>query len=346
VNTVYVALNDWQRGNYKPYVVKSADRGRTWTNITGDLPAKHDVWALAPDHVNDNLIFAGTEFGLFFTVDGGTHWVQLKGGMPITQVRDVTIQKRENDVVMATFGRGFWVLDDFSALREINPQTLNEEARLFPLRHAYSFTPGGVMQAGANGIGALSGNWTTPNPPVGAWITYNVKAAYPAETKLVLTITDANNNQVRRCELDKTAGLRRFVWGLNGDPAPVDTSAAGRAGAGRGGRGGAGGGAAGRGGAGGGAAGRGGAAGAGAPPAAGGAGAPPPNGGITACAPAAGGAGGFGGGGGGGRGGPGGGRVNPGVYHASIGKMVGTTVTPIGPSQTFQVIALPAAPPQ
>jgi hypothetical protein len=341
-NTIFVALNDWQRGNYKPYIVKSTDRGHTWTNITGDLPAKHDVWAVAQDHVNGNLVFAATEFGLFFTTDGGTHWVQLKGGMPLTQVRDLTIQRRESDVVMATFGRGFYVLDDYSALREVTPQTLAEEARLFPLRHAYSFTPGGVMQAGANGIGALSGNWTTPNPPVGAWITYNVKAAYPADTRLVLTITDGTGNQVRRCELDKTAGFRRFAWGLNTDPAPFDSAAAGAAG-GRG----AGGGRGGRGGAGGGAAGRGGAAGAGAPPAPGAA-APAPTPGITACGPAAGGAGGpgGGGGGGGGRGGPGGGRVNPGVYRASIGKMVGTTVTAIGPSQTFQVIALPAAPPQ
>jgi hypothetical protein len=103
VNTVYVAFNNWQRGDYKPYLLKSTDRGRTFTSVAGNLPAKHDVWAIAPDFVNPNLIFAGTEFGLFVTVDGGTSWTQLKGGLPVTQVRDVTIQKRENDVVLATY---------------------------------------------------------------------------------------------------------------------------------------------------------------------------------------------------------------------------------------------------
>jgi len=86
----FVALNNWQRGDYKPYIVRSDDRGKTWKNITGDLPAKHDVWAVAQDHVNPNLLFAGTEFGLFFTVDGGSKWVQLKGGMPAAQVRDLS----------------------------------------------------------------------------------------------------------------------------------------------------------------------------------------------------------------------------------------------------------------
>ena len=91
-----------------------------------------------------NLLFAGTEFGLFFTVDGGTQLGAARGGMPPTQVRDLQLQKRESDVVMATFGRGFWILDDYSALREVSAQTLAEEARLFPLRHAYQFTPWGV----------------------------------------------------------------------------------------------------------------------------------------------------------------------------------------------------------
>jgi hypothetical protein len=319
-NTVFVALNNWQRGDYKPYVVKSTDRGRTWTNITGNLPAKHDVWALAPDHADGDLIFAGTEFGLFVTVDGGQRWTQLKGGLPVTQVRDITIQKRENDLVLATFGRGFYVLDDYSALREINPQTLAEETRLFPLRHAYSYQPGGSANAGAAGVGALSGNWTTPNPPVGAWITYNVKQDLPADAKLVLTITDNGGTQVRRCELDKTAGLRRFVWNLNGDPGltfGLPAPGAGRGGGGGGGN----------------------------PPAATATPAPavpatptPPT--IQMCVvppPAAG----FGGGGGGGRGGAGGPqRVPNGIYRASIGKMVGGVVTPIGPSQTFNVLTL------
>jgi photosystem II stability/assembly factor-like uncharacterized protein len=217
-NTVLVTLNNWQRGDYKPYIVKSTDRGRTWTNITGNLPDRHDVWTIVQDHVNGSLLFAGTEFGLFASVDGGGHWTQLKGGMPMAQVRDMTIHKRENDLVMATFGRGFYILDDYSALREITPKALTEDGRLFPLRDAYLFNTTTIAPPGTAGIGPLAGNWTAPNPPYGAVFTYHVKQALPESEKLVLTIADDSGRQVRRLELDKAAGLRRVAWNLRVDP--------------------------------------------------------------------------------------------------------------------------------
>jgi photosystem II stability/assembly factor-like uncharacterized protein len=315
-NTVYVALNNWQRGDYKPYVVKSTDRGRTWTSIAGNLPAKHDVWALAPDYVNPNLIFAGTEFGLFVTVDGGNNWVQMKGGLPVTQVRDVTIQKRENDLVLATFGRGFWVVDDITALREINPATLNDEARLFPLRHAYSFVPGGIANPGSAGVSWMGGNFNQPNPPVGAYMTYNVAKDLGADAHLVLTIQNNAGAMVRRCELDKSVGMKRVVWNLNADPGITFNN-------------------------------NGGVSNAGAP--AGGRGAVPPastdssrtgvasSPAVPSCEPPPNAGRGFGGGG---RGGFGAQRVPNGVYRASIGKMVNGVVIPLGPSQTFEVKAL------
>jgi hypothetical protein len=217
-NVVFVTLNNWQRGDYKPYVVRSTDRGRTWTNITGDLPDRHDVWSIIQDHVNGDLLFAGTEFGLFFTADGGRHWVQLKGGMPVIQVRDMTVHRRENDLVIATFGRGFYILDDYSPLREVSAQALGEDARLFPLRNAYSYNVLGQAPAGTAGLGPLAGNWTTPNPPFGAVFTYHVRQDLPASARLVLTITDDTGRQVRRMDLDSTAGMRRVAWNLRGDP--------------------------------------------------------------------------------------------------------------------------------
>ena len=221
-DTIFVTLNNWQRGDYKPYIVRSTDRGKTWTNITGNLPDKHDVYSIIQDHVNGDLLFAGTEFGLFFTVDGGKSWVRLKGGMPPAQVRDMTVQRREHDLVVATFGRGFYVLDDYSPLRELTPQALADEARLFPLRDAYAFSQTGMAPAGSAGIGPMAGNWTAPNPPFGAVFTYNLKQELPTDTRLVLTITDESNRQVRRIELDKSAGLKRIAWNLRGDvPAPA-----------------------------------------------------------------------------------------------------------------------------
>ena len=289
-DTVFVALNNWQRGDYKPYLVKSADRGRTWSSIAGDLPDRHDVWAIAQDHVNPNLLFAGTEFGLFITLDGGRHWVPLRGGLPVTQVRDLTIQKRETDLVIATFGRGFYILDDYSPLRELSPQVLDEDAHLFSLRDAYLFNPLGLAPAGAAGLGPMGGNWTAPNPPYGAVLTFNLKQDLPADAKLVMTITDDAAKPVRRFELPKGAGLRRAAWDLRGEP-PVGRGgqrAGGAAGAGRAGR-------------------------------AGGAEEEPPARG---------------------RGAQQGPLVAPGRYHAQLGKLAGSDVTPLGNAQAFMVVAL------
>jgi hypothetical protein len=136
--------------------------------------------------------------------------------------------------VIATFGRGFYVLDDYSVLRELTPAALQESARLFPLRDAYLYGQTGMSPAGSAGLGPMAGNWTAPNPPFGAVFTYNVKQDLPAGVKLALTITDDTGKQIRRLDLEKTAGLRRVAWNLRGEPATT-------AGRGAGDRGGAGG---------------------------------------------------------------------------------------------------------
>jgi hypothetical protein len=232
VNTVFVALNNWQRGDYTPYLARSTDRGRTWTAIAGDLPTRHDVWAIAQDHVNGDLLFAGTEFGLFVTVDGGGHWVQLKGGMPVAQVRDLTIQRREDDLVLATFGRGFYVLDDYGPLREMSASALAGDAHLFPLRDAYLFNLVGQNPAGAAGIGPMAGNWTSPNPPYGAVFTFNLREDPPSGAKLVMTVTDDAGKQIRRFDVANGVGLRRVAWNLRADVPEATGRAGGPGGAG------------------------------------------------------------------------------------------------------------------
>ncbi len=115
--TMYAAFDNHKKGDFKPYVLASFDTGRTWRSIAGNLPERGTVYALAEDAVVPELLFAGTEFGVFFTRDRGTTWNPLKGGLPTIQVRDLAIQERENDLVLATFGRGFYILDDYRALR-------------------------------------------------------------------------------------------------------------------------------------------------------------------------------------------------------------------------------------
>jgi hypothetical protein len=258
------------------------------------------------DHVNGDLLFAGTEFGVFVSVDGGRSWVPLRGGLPSIQVRDMQVQKRETDLVIATFGRGFYVLDDYSALREITPSTLAEEARLYPLRHAYSFNTTGLGPAGSAGIGTLSGNFQVANPPFGAVFTYHVRSALPEDTKLVLTIRNQAGQQVRRCEVDKAPGLRRVAWPLNTDPAP-------------------------------GAGGRGGGRTGGAPAAADTTPNPEEPAELQPCTGGA-------AAGRGGRGGGAGGRVPNGVYTATLSKLTGTRTTAVESPQTFQVLPVPQVP--
>ncbi len=242
-DTVFVALNNWQRGDFAPYLLRSTDRGETFTSIVGDLPDRHPVYSVIQDHENGDLLFAGTEFGVFVTVDGGNHWTQLRGGVPVMQVRDMAVQRRETDLVLGTFGRGFWVLDDYSPLRDINARSLASDVELFGLRDAYLYNSTGQAPAGSAGIQSLSGNYTTPNPPFGAVLTYHLREDLEEGRQLVLTITDNDGEQVRQIELEGTAGLRRVAWNLREDrpPASAGGQGGGRGGGRRGFRGGRGG---------------------------------------------------------------------------------------------------------
>ena len=173
-NVVYAAFDNHKNEDFKPYLLKSSNTGKTWTSIAGNLPETGTVYAFAEDTVNPNLLFAGTEFGVFFTVDGGQHWVQLKGGLPTIAVRDMVMQAREGDLVIATFGRGFYVLDDISALRQVKPEALDKSAVLFPVKDSLLYIErhplGGPKKA-------YEGDafFTADNPAYGAVFTAYLK---------------------------------------------------------------------------------------------------------------------------------------------------------------------------
>lgn len=230
-DVVFATFNNWQRGDFEPYVFKSTDRGRSWTSITGNLPSRSGAWSIVQDIETPDLMFVGLEFGVWFTVDGGSSWTQLRGGIPTIQARDLAIQPRETDLVVGTFGRGAYILDDYTALREMNAGTLAAEAKLFPLRDAYLFDP--LPQARA-----AWGNVAMPNTAFGALLTYHVRAAPADGDTLVLTIQDATGGHVRRMALPRTAGLHRVAWDLRADPPepPPDEGRGRGAQGGRGGR--------------------------------------------------------------------------------------------------------------
>ncbi len=247
VNTVYAAFDNHKNEDFKPYLLKSSDAGKTWTSIAGNLPGNGSVLAFAEDPVNANLLFAGTEFGAFFTVDSGAHWVQLKGGLPTISVHDMVIQGREGDLVIATFGRGFYVLDDVSVLRSLNGKSLEQSAASFPVKDSLLYMerhPLGLPKKGFQG----DSFFTAENPPYGAVFTAYLKdklktkkekrqdaekeaakkgetLPYPSNDELraeaeepkpevYYLVYDESGAPIRRVEGSIEAGFQRAAWDL------------------------------------------------------------------------------------------------------------------------------------
>ena len=228
-NVVYAAFNNMLRGDFTPYVLKSADRGRTWTSIRGNLPDRDQVWTLAEDGVNKNILFAGTEHGVYVTLDGGGTWQRLRAGIPSVAVRDIQIQRRETDLVAATFGRGLYIIDDYAPLRALTARPASTaDGTLAPPRPTRVYSESPFERAGF-GNGLYSGD----NPPFGALLTYTLRDATPAGTRTVLVIKDAAGRTINEVNGPGGEGLNRTVWNLRH---AADTTT--RADAGRGGRGG------------------------------------------------------------------------------------------------------------
>jgi photosystem II stability/assembly factor-like uncharacterized protein len=170
-NTVFAVADAHKFGDFSPYVFMSSDRGRSWKSIAGDLPKGTIVWVLKQDHKDENLLFIGTEFGIYFSVNKGVHWIKLDGGVPTIPFRDIELHKRDDDLVGATFGRGFYVLDDYAPLREISSAVKNGSNMLFEVRDAWWYVPNAPMQAkGMPTLGSTS--FVCENPPFGAVFTY------------------------------------------------------------------------------------------------------------------------------------------------------------------------------
>ena len=164
-NTVYLVLDNHKEGDYKPYLLKSTDKGQSWVLMNGNLPKRLLTWRVVQDHVDKNLLFAATEFGIYFTKNSGASWTQLKGGLPTISFRDITIQRAEDDLVAASFGRGFYVLDDIGALRDYDASK-SKEVQLFDTRPAYWYMPKEAI------YGQGDNTYKAKNPEFGAALTY------------------------------------------------------------------------------------------------------------------------------------------------------------------------------
>lgn len=252
-NVVYAAFNNTLNDDFKPYLLKSTDKGRTWTAIAAGLPDNGGVHTIIQDHANPDLLFCGTEFGVFATVTGGKEWFALKTGLPTISVKDLAVQRRENDLVAGTFGRGIYVLDDYTPLRHIKADDVKNEFRLFPVKDAVSF----IRTSAKYGQGATC--FLAPNPEYGAVFTYFLKES-PLTRKeirqkrdkelfdkgeripipsldeqrreaeehkpyLRFTVADESGRPIRVLRTAPSSGVNRIVWDLSYPlPAPVRES--------------------------------------------------------------------------------------------------------------------------
>lgn len=174
-NTVYVVLDNHKYGDYQPYIAKSTDRGASWSSIKSNLPDRTLLWRIVQDHVKPELFFLASEFGVYFSIDAGNEWTMLTGGMPTISFRDLAIQRRENDLVAASFGRGFFILDDYTALRGVSKEQLAQEATLFKPRKALWYIPRSHLDFDTPKGSLGSQLYMAPNPDFGATFTYYLK---------------------------------------------------------------------------------------------------------------------------------------------------------------------------
>jgi hypothetical protein len=253
-NTVYVALDAHKQGDYSPYLFVSKNGGKSWNKITKGITNKSYVWRIVQDHINPNLLFIGTEFGIYFTINGGDSWKQLKNGLPTISFRDLVIQREHDDLVAASFGRSFYVLDNYAFLRELSNDLLQEDAVLFKPRNTYLFRP---RRNGRQKSGSLGGqHFYGKNPEHGVLFDYYIKEKpktnkekrtktekelnnknkdidfpgwkalaaerYENTPQYWLEISDSQGNIIRKLKLKNSKGIHRTAWDMKGSsPWPV-----------------------------------------------------------------------------------------------------------------------------
>lgn len=248
-NVVYSTFDNRKNGDFKPYIIMSKDMGNSWNSITGNLPENLPVHSIVQDHLDKDLLFIGTEFGVYFTKDNGKNWVKFSNGLPTISIREIDIQRRENDLALASFGRGFYILDNYSPIREASKEIFEKDAHIFNIKDALMYIED--RSKGRNSLGKTY--YRADNPEFGVTVTYYIKDnfeslkskrlkeekdnkgnyTYPTFTQLekediekspylLFTFKDMNGNIVRRIKNSISKGINRFTWDMRyADTAPL-----------------------------------------------------------------------------------------------------------------------------
>ena len=240
-NIVYVVLDNHKEGDFNPYLFKSNDQGNTWIPISNDLPERTLLWRIVQDHINKELFFLATEFGIYTSFNSCKNWQKLNG-TPNMGFRDLVIQKRENDLVAASFGRGFYILDDYSPFRNFSNENLKRKGHLFPIKDGKWF----IQRSNLGNTGA--DYYIAENPKYGVTMTYHLSDSYETKTEkrkkrekllnqkmldvpfpgynsldnekneipayIKISIEDENGNIIRHIEERASKGMHRITWDL------------------------------------------------------------------------------------------------------------------------------------
>lgn len=211
--TAYAAFDRHLLDDYAPHIFKTADGGKTWARMADGLPAKAYVHVVREDPKNPSLLYAGTELGLFVSFNGGQSWQSMAfKNMPPVAVHDILVHPRENDLVLGTHGRSIVILDDIGPLQQMTAEIAAKSAHLFTPRHAWRYSMPMRTYGGGNK------NYTGPNPPYGAILTYYLKEKLDPKATLKLEILDSSGKVLKAVEkLTRDSGLNRVAWDLRED---------------------------------------------------------------------------------------------------------------------------------
>jgi hypothetical protein len=228
--TVYAAMDGHRSNDFKPYVLKSTDYGKTWTSIASNLPAS-SVQVIREHPRSPSLLFVGNEIGAYYSGNGGKTWSRLQYNLPTVPVHDIRVHARENDIVIGTHGRGIYIIDDITPLERMTDAQRSDGLYLFPARPATVFNYNTSIPGGAKGAGSLGErSFSAPNPPFGATLTYYLKDSLPKGRELTLAIHDSAGKRIRDLTVSGKAGMHRATWDLRLSPPYINTKAQGTTG--------------------------------------------------------------------------------------------------------------------
>ncbi len=210
--TCYMTVDFHQVNDRDPYVYKTADYGKSWTLISKDIPKSHFSYAhcVREDPVRKGLLYLGTENAIYVSFNDGENWIPLQINLPHAPVHWMVVQEHFNDLVVATYGRGFWIMDDITPLQQLTPEVLNSEIHLFVPRSAYRFRSKSTPMA--NPLDPAAGQ----NPPYGASINYYLKSR--SKGKIEIKILDEKGDVVKTLIGTNNVGINRIMWNLRHEP--------------------------------------------------------------------------------------------------------------------------------